>query len=86
MADKRKPRRKPLSYLDAQDKVINLRHIYQTEAFGADRARTIASRLHSDLDEVSTPEPDMELEDSELSDAERRAAMARERTRREGRV
>jgi endonuclease/exonuclease/phosphatase (EEP) superfamily protein YafD len=87
MPDKRKPRRKPLSYLDAQDKVINLRAIYQTQAFGsADRAQTIARQQHRDLDEVATPEPNEELEDSELSDSERQAAIARERTRREGRA
>ena len=86
MPDKRKPRRRPLGFFDAQDKVLQLRHIYQTEVFGADRAGTIARQPHRDLDEVATPEPDQELEDSELSDAERQAAIARERTRREGRA
>ena len=86
MPDKRKPRRRPLGFFDAQDKVLQLRQIYQTEVFGADRAGTIARQHHRDLDEVAMPEPDEELADSELSDAERQAAIARERTRREGRA
>lgn len=86
MPQPQKPRRRPLSYFDAQDKLIQLRQIYQTEVFGADRARTIARQHHRDLDEVATPEPDEELADAELSDAERQQAIARERLRREGRT
>jgi hypothetical protein len=87
MPDKEKNtrRRSPLGFFDAQDKVYRLRSIYQTEVFGADRARTVAQQHHRELDEVIPPEPDEELEDSELSDSERRQAIARERMRREGR-
>ena len=87
MPDKEKNnrRRRPLGFFDAQDKVYKLRSIYQTEAVGTDRARTIARQHHRELDEVIPPEPDEELADSELSDSERQAAIARERTRREGR-
>ena len=89
MPDKEKnnrPRRR-LGFFDAQDKVYGLRSIYQTEAFGADRAHTkMAQQHHRELDEVIPPEPDEELADSELSDWERQAAIARERTRREGRL
>jgi hypothetical protein len=79
-----KPRRRPLGFFDAQDKVLRLRSIYATEAFGADRARQGAQQDHRDLDEVATPEPDEELEDSDISDVERRAAIARMRMRRDG--
>jgi hypothetical protein len=79
----KKPPRKRLGFFDAQDKVIKLSNIYRTEAFGADRARTIASETHRELDDVVTGEPDEELTDSELSDSERQQAIARERLRRE---
>lgn len=84
MAEIRKPRRRPLGFFDAQDKVLGLRSIYATEHSGTDRARNVASQHHRDLDEVSTPEPDAELEDSELSDNERKAAIERMRARRDG--
>ena len=85
MAEKRKPPRNRMSYFDAQDRVIKLNTIYRTSAFGADRARTLAGQTHRELDDVATAEPDEELADAELSDSERNAAIARERTRREGR-
>jgi hypothetical protein len=81
-----KPPRRPLGFFDAQDRVIKLNTIYRTEAFGADRAGGIARQTHRELDDVATPEPDEELEDAELSDGERNAAIARERMRREGRI
>jgi hypothetical protein len=84
--DKNNRRKRPMGFFEAQDKVVGLRQIYQTEAFGADRARTVAQQHHRELDEVIPPEPDEELEDSELSDSERQAAIARERMRREGRA
>ena len=40
--------------------------------------------VHDQLDDVSTPEPNEELIDSDLSDVERRSAITRERMRREG--
>ena len=84
---KPKPPRKRLGFFEAQDKVISLNNIYRTEAFSPERARaTTARQSHHDLDEVATPEPDEELEDSELNDRERQQAIARERMRREGRL
>lgn len=84
MAEVRKPRKRPLGFFDAQDKVIGLRGIYSTATSGSEHTRRAASQHHRDLDEVSTPEPDTELEDSELSDNERRAAIERMRARRDG--
>jgi hypothetical protein len=40
--------------------------------------------MERELREAQMPEPEEELEGSELSDAERHAAIARERARREG--
>lgn len=85
MAERRKPRRRPLGYFEAQDKLTNLSNIYRTAGFGMDRTR-MARQAHQELDDVPTPEPDAELADSELSDAERESAIARERMRREGRA
>lgn len=83
----RPPRRRRLGIFEAQDKVMSLNTIYRTEMITGDRIRsTLMRRALKDLDEVSIPEPDEELLDSELSDAERRAAIARERMRREGRA
>jgi hypothetical protein len=85
MPERRKPPRKRLGYFETQDKMMSLRRFYMTDASGSDRARLPSvQQAHRDLDPISTPEPDEELEDSELSDAERRAAIARERWRREG--
>ena len=86
MAQRRKPAKRRLSFFDAQDRVIKLNSIYRTEAFGADRSRTVASQTHRELDEIATPEPDAELEDAELSDSERSSAIARERMRRDGMI
>ncbi len=88
MAKRQKPtrRRKP-DFFEAQAKVILLNNIYRSDFMGSYKARAaIASRTHAELDDVASPEPDAELEDSELTDAERRAAIARERMRREGRA
>ena len=84
MAENKKPPRRQLSWLDAQDKVIKLNTIYRTEMFGADRARSAAAATHREMDDVVTGEPDEELEDAELSDFERQEAIARERARRDG--
>ena len=47
-----KPPRKRLGFFDAQDRVIKLNNIYRTEAFGADRSRTMAGQTHRELDDV----------------------------------
>ncbi|HLF71430.1 MAG TPA: hypothetical protein VI759_04695 [Dehalococcoidia bacterium] len=80
----KKPRR-PLGFFDAQAKYMHLTNVYRAQAM-ASTARSVAHDSHSALDDVPTAEPDEELEDSELSDSERNAAIARERTRREGRA
>jgi len=75
-----------MSFLDTRDRITRLNALYRTQAYGgSDKARTVMGRqLHQEIDDMATPEPDEELEDSELSDAERQAAIARERMRREG--
>ncbi|MPZ48940.1 MAG: hypothetical protein GEU75_06465 [Dehalococcoidia bacterium] len=82
----RKPRRRPLSFLDTRDRMSRLNALYRSQGFGgADKARSnLGKQLHQELDDMATPEPDEELTDSELSDSERQAAIARERMRREG--
>ena len=84
----RKPSRRPLSFLDARDRITRLNALYKSQAIGGiDRAKTpLGRQLHQELDDMATPEPDEELTDSELSEAERQAAIARERTRRDGRI
>lgn len=88
MPKKEKPRpRKRHDFWDEQAKVMHLSNLYRSDVLGSYRARSIiASRTHAELDDTTTPEPDAELEGSELSDAERRAAIARERLRRERRA
>jgi hypothetical protein len=60
----------------------------RTFSFGirAGPSRAALQRMEREFRETSVPEPDQELEGSELSDAERNAAIARERARREGLV
>ena len=48
------------------------------------RGGLLGSRAPKDDQYPVIPEPDQELEDSEVSEGERRSAVARERTRREG--
>ena len=81
---KKKARRKILGFWDAQDRVIKLNTMYRISAFGNENSSRMTRQVHDQLDDVSTPEPGEELEDSDLSDVERRAAIARERMRREG--
>jgi hypothetical protein len=80
---KKKARRRRLGFWDAQDRVIKLNTMYRLAPFSSPTDR-MTRQVHDQLDDVSTPEPDEELEDSDLSDVERRAAIARERMRREG--
>ena len=47
-------------------------------------SRAALQRMERELKEPVSPEPEEELEGSELSDAERQAAIARERMRRDG--
>jgi hypothetical protein len=86
MADdpKKKARRKALGFWDAQDRVIKLNSMYRIATFGNENTSAAARMVHDQLDDVSTPEPNEELIDSDLSDVERRSAITRERMRREG--
>jgi hypothetical protein len=54
--------------------------------FGVDRARMVAGSTHAAVDDIASPEPGEDLDDSEISERERREAIARERMRREGRA
>lgn len=58
--------------------------LFRPNSIMAARVNEIARNAQKDLNDVISDEPAEELEDSELSDWERRQAIARERTRREG--
>lgn len=81
MADRKKRRRHGQ---DEQEKAARLNQVYRPTSIGSVRVNEIASRAHKDLDDVIWHEPQEDLEESELSDWERRQAIERERTRREG--
>ena len=81
---KKKARRKLLGYWDAQDRVLKLNTMYRLAPFSHNATDRMTQQVHAQLDDVSTPEPNEELADSDLSDVERRSAIARERMRREG--
>ncbi len=86
MADNQRKRRKLLGFWDAQDRMLRLNSIYRLPSLGGDQARNVvAKQAQEELSGVTTPEPDEELADSELSDHERQQAIAREKWRREGR-
>ena len=85
MADVQKPRRRSNGFMEGPDQVHRLSGLYRTEMFGADRGRVIGRQDHANVDDMASPEPGEDLDDSELNDRERREAMARERMRREGR-
>jgi hypothetical protein len=71
--------------MEGPDQVLRLSSLYRAELYGNRRAGDLARAGHADLDDVATPEPLEDLDDSELSDRERRDAIARERWRRERR-
>ena len=71
--------------MEGPDQVHRLTGLYRTEMFGADRGRVIGRQDHANVDDMASPEPEEDLDDSELNDRERREAIARERMRREGR-
>jgi hypothetical protein len=80
-----KRRRKREGFMEGPDKALRLNTLYRPTMLGSDRIAHIAQQAHKDLDDVISQEPNEELEDSELNDWERQQAIARERTRREGR-
>jgi hypothetical protein len=74
---RRVPRRRFRGSSDAHDRVIRFNFIHRSGLLGQKLLRG------SDRYEV-IPEPDEELEDSELTESEQRQAIMRERTRRQG--
>ena len=84
MAESRKPRRRRNGFMEGPDQVHRLNSIYRSQMFGNDRVSPQVKQGHEALDSVASPEPVQELDDSELSDAEQRSAIARERMRRQG--
>ena len=71
--------------MEGPDQVLRLNGLYRADLFGNKRAGELARSGHADFDNVATPDPFEDLDESEISDNERRSAIARERWRREGR-
>ncbi len=80
MTSRRKslPRKRIKSSSEAWDRVERMAR------FSFFRGGLLGSRAPKEDQYPVIPEPDEELEDSELSEGERRSAVARERMRREG--
>ena len=71
--------------MEGPDQVLRLSSLYRADLFGNRRAGEMARSGHAEFDDVATPDPFEDLDESELSDRERRDAIARERWRRERR-
>jgi hypothetical protein len=71
--------------MEGPDQVLRLNSLYRAEMFGGRRRTEMARSGHQELDEVA-PDPFEDLDDSDISDRERRDAIARERWRRQGRA
>jgi hypothetical protein len=71
--------------MEGPDQVLRLSSLYRADLFGNRRAGEMARAGHAEFDDVATPDPFEDLDDSELTDRERRDAIARERWRRERR-
>jgi hypothetical protein len=85
MPGKPKPSRKRLGFFDVRDRFTHLNNAYRLQSFGGRGLDADSRKMERELAEIDTPEPDEELEDSELSDGERWAAIQRERLRRDKR-
>ena len=83
MPEKPRPNKKRLGFFDARDRIFHLNSAYRAQSFGGRGLDAKSKDFERELAEIDTPEPDEELEDSELSDGERWAAIQRERLRRE---
>lgn len=83
MPEPKGPRRKRLGFFDARDRLIHLNNMYRMRPFGDRPLDRMSTEFAKDLAEIETPEPDEELDGAELSDNERRQAMAEERLRRD---
>ena len=71
--------------MEGPDQVMRLNSLYRVQLFGTKRASDIANSGHDAFDSIASPDPFEDLDDSDISDRERRDAIARERWRREGR-
>jgi hypothetical protein len=80
---RKKPERKPLGFFDARDRIVHLNNAYRVRAFTNNPLDDQSKRFERELSGNELPEPDEELEGSELSEGEWRQAMARERFRRD---
>jgi len=86
MASIRKPRRRRKGFMEGPDQVMRLNSLYRAELFGSRRPTELTRSGHQDLDDVASPDPFEDLDESDISDRERRDAIARERWRRQGRA
>lgn len=86
MASIHKPRRRRSGFMEGPDQVFRLNSLYRMDLFGNRRAGDLARTGHADFDNVASPDPLEDLDDSDISERERRAAVARERWRRQGRA
>lgn len=71
--------------MEGPDQVMRLHSLYRVQLFSTKRASDIAHAGHAAFDDVASPDPLEDLDASDISDRERRDAIARERWRREGR-
>jgi len=78
MADVQKPRRRSNGFMEGPDQVHRLSGLYRSGV------RVVGKDEHAAFDDMASPEPGEDLDDSELNERERREAIARERWRREG--
>jgi hypothetical protein len=85
MNERDKRRRRRRGFMDGPDEVLSLGSIYRATIFGNERSGEMAREGHAEVNPIAWPDPGEDLDDSELSDYERRQAIARERMRREGR-
>lgn len=72
--------------MEGPDQVLRLQSLYRSQMLVNDQSGRLARSGHASLDNMATADPGSDLDDSEISDNERRQAMARERMRREGRA
>lgn len=85
MASVKKPRRPRKGFMEGPDQAMRLNSIYRMDILSGRRTNAMATSGHAEFDSVS-PDPFEDLDDSDISDRERRDAIARERWRRQGRA
>lgn len=85
-SNQKPPRRRRNGFLDGPDQINRLNSMYRSRVFDSSRTRMLTNPSHAAFDDMASPEPGEELDDSEISERERREAIARERMRRQGRT